>query len=99
MQLTEHELITRADAASKLGLSVATVDRMVKSGELRAYRTGKRRIGFCPEDIMKASLPVPVMVSSGRSYGRIAADGEGGAGRTPPGSNERQQINVISPKD
>lgn len=41
-------LLTYADVARRLNVSVLTVKRMVKRGQLRARRVG-RRVRFAPE--------------------------------------------------
>lgn len=45
-------MITRQEAARLTGLSVATIDRMVKRGEfVPAFKTRERRIGFKAGDV------------------------------------------------
>jgi excisionase family DNA binding protein len=38
------EFLSKADAARALGLSVRSVDRAIRSGELRSIRIGRRRL-------------------------------------------------------
>ena len=44
--------LTFAQVAELIGCSVKTVHRLVDSGELRAYRYGKRVIRITREDLM-----------------------------------------------
>ncbi len=39
-------LLTKAEAARRLSVSLATVDRMLKTGRLVAVRVGVRRVGI-----------------------------------------------------
>lgn len=50
----EPDLISRAEAATLLGVSLRTVDRLVKSGELKPLRVGKKTIRFMLTDLYKA---------------------------------------------
>jgi len=57
---------SKTEAASELGVSVATLDRRVKAGLIRAYQLGKEVV-FRAEDIEKAKQPTPKRVEAEQS--------------------------------
>jgi len=50
--------LKRKDVANASGLSARTIDRLVASGELPAYRIGKRGLRFHEDDVAALFRPV-----------------------------------------
>ncbi|WP_137122982.1 excisionase family DNA-binding protein [Segeticoccus rhizosphaerae] len=48
-----------SEAADRTGLSVRTLRRRIASGELAAYRSGRRIIRLQPEDVDKLLVRIP----------------------------------------
>ena len=50
-------LLSRRQAAAKLGISVATLDRLTKAGHIRAVRIGPRTVRYEPEAVHECLRP------------------------------------------
>ncbi|MCA9469524.1 MAG: helix-turn-helix domain-containing protein [Nitrospira sp.] len=50
---SERQAYSRSEAASTLGCSEATIDRMIRGGQLRGTRIGKRRIVITGTEIQR----------------------------------------------
>lgn len=46
-------LLTRQEAAQRLGVSPATFDRLRQAGEIHTVHVGVRRVGFTEEELQK----------------------------------------------
>ena len=53
MILSKRETYSRSEAASVLSCSEATIDRMIRAGQLRRTRIGKRRIVITHDEIQR----------------------------------------------
>jgi len=53
----EHEYYTVREAADVLRVSVPTVRRWIRSGQLKAYRVGKRSIRISSSDLVSMVAP------------------------------------------
>ncbi|MGP9725199.1 helix-turn-helix domain-containing protein [Corynebacterium sp. AOP40-9SA-29] len=51
--------LTKAEAAEAVGVSIATVDRMIESGDLIARRFGRRSVRIHLQDLEQALRPIP----------------------------------------
>jgi len=51
MILSERQIYSRSETAAALGCSEATIDRMIRAGQLRSTRIGKRRVVIRREEI------------------------------------------------
>lgn len=49
------------EAADRTGLSVRTMRRRIASGELAAYRSGRRIIRVRPEDVDRLMVRIPTV--------------------------------------
>ena len=47
--MPDHPLLTRGEAADRLGVSVQGVDRLIKQGDLSAVRVGARSVRFATD--------------------------------------------------
>lgn len=69
--------LKRADVIEASGLSARSVDRLVASGELPAYRIGKRGLRFHEDDV--AALFRPIRSARAAAEGLRDLDAERGA--------------------
>jgi excisionase family DNA binding protein len=58
-QRTARRFESLSEAADRTGLSVRTLRRRIASGELAAYRSGRRIIRLQPEDVDKLLVRIP----------------------------------------
>jgi excisionase family DNA binding protein len=49
--MTHEQLLTKAEAAKRLAVSVQTITRFVKADRLKAVRLGKRRVGITQSSV------------------------------------------------
>ncbi|MEU7140861.1 helix-turn-helix domain-containing protein [Nocardia sp. NPDC046473] len=62
-QEVPEDLMTMREAANKVKLSVRTLERLIATGDLRAYRVGARSVRVDPNDL--AELVRPIAVAGG----------------------------------
>jgi excisionase family DNA binding protein len=55
---TESPYVTMAQAADWYGMSPKTVQRMIRAGELKAYRVGKRQVRIKVSDLEALATPL-----------------------------------------
>jgi len=48
---SENKYLSRQDLCDQLGITLPTLDRIVKSGAIQTYRVGSRKILFKSEDV------------------------------------------------
>ncbi|KAA8884264.1 helix-turn-helix domain-containing protein [Nocardia colli] len=58
-----QQLITMREAARQLGLSVRTLERLISTGDLKAYKVGARSVRVDPQDL--SGLVRPILVAGG----------------------------------
>jgi hypothetical protein len=93
--MSNTEELSKTEAAATLGLSVASLDRRIRSGLIPAYRkAGSRRVVLLSPDIEKACAAVPLVPGclSQRASTEAALSGGRDAQRHPcsPAGSERE---------
>ncbi|HEX4612562.1 MAG TPA: helix-turn-helix domain-containing protein [Urbifossiella sp.] len=59
------EMLTRRQAAARLGISVATLDRLTRAGHIRAVKIGPRTVRYEPGAVEACKRPTGVCPDAG----------------------------------
>ena len=63
------DLLSRRQTADLLGVHVASVDRYIAEGRLRAYRVGARYVRVVRSDVLALLVPMPAPLAGALNRG------------------------------